>query len=103
MTLAQLAAHLEAVLAGQHHIEQDQIESAFPGTAACGDPVAENLHVVALEPADRKEANGGEAARNQDRASSSDAPTVLAGRRVGAEGCTGIIPIPRDTGQFEAA
>jgi hypothetical protein len=43
---AQFAADFETVLAGQHNIQQDQIERAFPGEPGGRDSVADCLHHV---------------------------------------------------------
>ena len=45
---AQLAAHLESVFAGQHDIQQDEIEAASCARWDAASPSDHDLHLVAL-------------------------------------------------------
>src|SRR5262245_37416682 len=46
---AQLATHVEAVLSGEHHVQQHQVESALASTPHGGDAVRDQLDLVAFE------------------------------------------------------
>ena len=50
-----------------------------------------------------KEAAGGQTACNQGRVGPPEARAVSASRRMAQEGCSGLLPIPRRSGQHESA